>query len=67
MGGKAGEGADLLSTLSKLGFKPEQIEAFLPKALEMIKSHLPPELIEKILAALPLLAKFLTAQTKQGA
>jgi hypothetical protein len=36
LGGKAGQGADLFSLLSKLGFKPEQIEAFLPKALEMI-------------------------------
>ena len=67
LGGKAGEGADLLSTFSKLGFKPEQIEAFLPKALELIKSHLSPELIQKLLAALPLLAKFLTSGTKQEA
>ena len=49
LGGKAGEGADLLSSFSKLGFKPEQIEAFLPKALELIKSHLSPELLQKIL------------------
>jgi hypothetical protein len=67
LGGKAGEGADLLSSLSKLGFKAEQIEAFLPKALELIKSHLPPDLIEKLLAALPLLAKFLTTGAKQEA
>jgi hypothetical protein len=59
LGGKAGQSADLLSTLSKLGFKPEQIEAFLPKALELIKSHLPPELLQKILANLPALAKLL--------
>jgi hypothetical protein len=61
LGGKAGEGVDLLSTLSKLGFKPEQIEAFLPKALELIKSHLTPELIQKVLAALPVIAKMLGA------
>jgi Protein of unknown function VcgC/VcgE (DUF2780) len=67
LGGKAGEGADLLSSLSKLGFKPEQIEAFLPKALELIKSYLSPELLQKILASLPLLAKFLTAGAKQDA
>ena len=47
LGGKAGEGIDLLATLSKLGFKPEQIESFLPKALELIKSHLSPELVQK--------------------
>src|SRR5262249_45917853 len=50
LGGKAGQGADLLSMLSRLGFKPEQIEAFLPKALELIKSHLSPELVQKVLA-----------------
>ena len=66
-GGKAGEGADLLSSFSKLGFKPEQIEAFLPKALELIKSHLSPELLQKILTALPLLAKFLSSGAKQEA
>jgi Protein of unknown function VcgC/VcgE (DUF2780) len=67
LGGKAGEGADLLSAFSKLGFKPEQIEAFLPKALELIKSHLSPELLQKILLALPLLAKFLSSGAKQEA
>jgi hypothetical protein len=55
-GGKAGGGAELLASLSKLGFQPEQIETFLPKALEFLKSHLPPELIERVLASLPALA-----------
>ncbi len=67
LGGKAGEGADLLSSLSKLGFKPEQIEAFLPKAIELIKSHLSPELIQKLLAALPLLAKLMAGANKEQA
>ncbi len=67
LGGKAGEGADLLAALSKVGFNPEEIAAFLPKALELIKSHLSPELVEKILAGLPLLAKFLTSGAKQEA
>jgi hypothetical protein len=67
LGGKAGDGIDLLSTFSKLGFKPEQIEAFLPKALELIKTHLSPELVQKLLASLPALAKFLTAGAKQEA
>jgi hypothetical protein len=61
LGGKAGEGVDLLSTFAKLGFKPEQIEAFLPKAIELIKSHLSPELLQKVLAALPAIAKLLNA------
>ena len=67
LGGKAGEGVDLLSSLSKIGLKPEQIESFLPKALELIKSHLSPELIQKIMMGLPLLAKFLKAGAKQEA
>jgi hypothetical protein len=67
LGGKSGEGIDLLSTLSKLGFKPEQIESFLPKALELIKSHLSPELIQKLLAALPAIAKFFQAGAEQRA
>jgi Protein of unknown function VcgC/VcgE (DUF2780) len=67
LGGKAGEGVDLLSSFSKLGFKPEQIEAFLPKALELIKSYLSPELVQKLLASLPALAKFMTAGAKQEA
>jgi hypothetical protein len=68
LGGKAGEGVDLLATFEKLGFKPEQIEAFLPKALELIKAHLSPELLQKLLAALPAIAKFIqSAGAKQGA
>ena len=64
LGGKAGEGVDLLSTFSKLGFKPEQIEAFLPKAIELIKTYLSPELIQKLLAALPAIAKLLGSGAK---
>jgi hypothetical protein len=67
LGGKTGEGANLLATLSKLGFKPEQIESFLPKALELIKTYLRPEVIQKILAALPALAAMLGSATKKEA
>jgi len=67
LGGKAGGGADLIAAFSKLGFKPEQIEAFLPKALELIKSHLSPELVQKLLAAVPAIAKYLGPQPSQGA
>jgi Protein of unknown function VcgC/VcgE (DUF2780) len=67
LGGKTGGGADLLATFSKLGFKPEQIESFLPKALELIKSYLSPELIQKILAALPALAAMLGSGAKKEA
>jgi hypothetical protein len=64
LGGKTGEGAELLGTLSKLGFKPEQIESFLPKMLELIKTYLRPEVIQKILAALPALAAMLGGGAK---
>ena len=66
LGGQAGEGADLLSTFSKLGFKPEQIEAFLPKALELIKTYLSPELLQKIIAALPAITKYLRLRPNMG-
>ena len=67
LGGKAGESADLLSSLSKLGLKPEQIEAFLPKVLELIKTYLSPELIQKLLAALPAIAKLMAGANKEPA
>lgn len=67
LGGKTGAGAELLSSFSKLGFKPEQIEAFLPKVLELIKTYLSPELIQKVLASLPALAAMLSAGAKKEA
>jgi hypothetical protein len=63
-GGKAGEGAELLASLSKLGFQPGQIEAFLPKALEFLKNHLPPELVERVMACLPGLAHMAGSEAK---
>jgi Protein of unknown function VcgC/VcgE (DUF2780) len=61
LGSKAADGASLLAAFSKLGFSVEQIEAFLPKAIELIKSYLPPDLLAKVLASLPALAKLATA------
>ena len=63
-GGKAEGGAELLASLSKLGFQSGQIEAFLPKALEFIKNHLPPELIERVMASLPGLAHMAGSEAK---
>jgi Protein of unknown function VcgC/VcgE (DUF2780) len=63
-GGKAEGGAELLASLSKLGFQPGQIEAFLPKALEFIKNHLPAELVERIMASLPGLASMAGSEAK---
>ncbi len=67
LGGKTGAGAELLASFSKLGFKPEQIESFLPKVLELIKAHLSPELVQKIMASLPALAAMLGARAKTEA
>ena len=67
LGGKTGAGAELVANFSKLGFKPEQIESFLPKLIELIKTHLSPELVQKILATLPALAAILGAGAKKEA
>ncbi len=67
LGGRAEEAVKLLESFSKIGFKPEQVEAFLPKALEWIKSHLSPDLLEKLLATLPALGKMAGAQAESGA
>lgn len=52
-GGKAEGIAELLTSLGKLGFQPAQIETFLAKAPALLKQHLPPELVERIMTALP--------------
>jgi hypothetical protein len=67
LGGKAGEGAKLLGSLNKLGFDAAQIEAFLPKALEWIKTHLPADVLEKIMAGLPALANLVGSEAQPEA
>jgi Protein of unknown function VcgC/VcgE (DUF2780) len=57
LGGEAGQSAKLLETFNKLGFTTEQIEAFLPRALAFIQSHLPADLIQQILEKFPALAQ----------
>jgi hypothetical protein len=57
LGGGAGELSGLLETFAKLGFKPEQIEAFVPRAIAFIQSHLPADLFQQILAKFPSLAE----------
>jgi hypothetical protein len=48
-----GEASKLLGMLQQSGLNLSQIEAFLPKVFELIKAHLPPELLEKILTLIP--------------
>lgn len=57
LGGKVQDLAKLMESFTKIGFKPEQIEAFLPKALAMIKNLLPPELLQLVLSKIPTLSK----------
>ncbi len=53
LGGNAGEGVNLVAILNGLGLTSAQIESFLTKAIELIKEHVPPEVIEKVLATVP--------------
>jgi hypothetical protein len=59
-GSKLADVPALLAAFSKLGFSAEQIETFLPKAIELIKSYLPADILEKIMASLPALATMAT-------
>ena len=47
------EATKALGMLKQSGLNLEQIQAFVPKVLELIKQHLPAELYEKILALIP--------------
>jgi hypothetical protein len=53
LGANAGEATKLLGMLQNLGLDLKQIEAFLPKVIELIKAHIPAELYEKIVAMVP--------------
>ena len=48
LGGGAGDATKLLGMLGSAGLSMGQITAFLPKVLEMLQAHLPPDLLEKI-------------------
>ena len=53
LGENAGEATKLLGMLEHSGLDLKQIEAFLPKVIELIKQHLPADLYEKIIAMIP--------------
>jgi hypothetical protein len=48
VGGRVGEGADLVSTLSATGLGLDQIKTFLPKLVALLEAHLPPEMFDQI-------------------
>jgi hypothetical protein len=64
LGGGPGDVAKLLESFGSVGLKPEQIEAFLPRALAFVQSHVPAELVEQILAKVPALAQFAGAKAE---
>jgi hypothetical protein len=53
LGENAGEATKLLGMLQHSGLDLKQIEAFLPKVIELIKAHIPAELYDKIIAMIP--------------
>ena len=64
LGGKAGKGPICCHRCRRWGSSPNRSNPS-AQGTRVIKSHLSPELIQKLMAALPLLAKFLTAGAKQ--
>ena len=52
-GGGGVDASKALGMLKQSGLSLDQIQAFLPKVLELLKEHLPAELYEKILALVP--------------
>jgi hypothetical protein len=48
-----GSAAEMASKLTHLGFSAEQLQAFLPKVLEILRSRLPADVVSKIGGLLP--------------
>lgn len=53
LGGKASDLPKLFEMLAKSGMSLDQAKAFLPKAIELLKSILPGDVLEQIMAKLP--------------
>jgi hypothetical protein len=45
----------LVSALTKGGFSPDQLQAFLPKVMESLKGKLPDDVLDKASGLLPVL------------
>jgi hypothetical protein len=52
--GSAGGPAALVGKLTLLGFSADQLERFVPTALDFLKSKLPSDIMNKITALIPL-------------
>ncbi len=53
LGGQAGEASKLTALLGQAGLSMDQITKFLPKALELLKDRVPPEVFEKVVGLVP--------------
>ncbi len=53
LGGKAEDASDLVQKFTGAGFSMEQLQRFLPKALEFLQSKLPPEVYSRVMEQLP--------------
>ncbi len=56
LGGNAADLSKLTAMLGQAGLSTEQVTKFLPKALELLKDHVPAEIYEKIVGLVPGLA-----------
>jgi hypothetical protein len=52
-GGQGADASKLFASLGQAGLSAGQIQTFLPKALEMLKDHLPADLLERIKGFIP--------------
>jgi len=52
LGGKTGQGLDLVAVLSSLGLSVQQIEACLVKSVELFEAYVPPELLQQMTSSL---------------
>ena len=66
LGGESGGAAKLLESLGALGLQPQQVESFVAHAITFIKQHIPPDLLEKIMASVPALAGLARAESSQS-
>ena len=53
LGGHTADASKLTSMLSQAGLSVDQVGKFLPKALELLKDHVPAEVYEKIVSLVP--------------
>jgi uncharacterized protein (DUF2267 family) len=59
LGKDAAQGLDLINNLKKLGLSMEDITKFVTSLIEFLKKNVSPELVQKVLAQIPALAKMM--------